>query len=84
MITARSAHIGCTVFCSAPANHSHQNRKLRKPNRPMIKQLFTETKKQPQSINWGKETYVQTALHAHIINTLPAQNPFKKHRVGYV
>ena len=37
----------------------------------MIKQLFTETKKQPQG------TYVQTALHANIINTLPEQNPFK-------
>ena len=31
----------------------------------MIKQLFTETEKQPQSIILGKGTYVQTVLHTH-------------------
>jgi len=44
MTTARNTHIDCTVFCSAPANHRNQNRKLRKQNRPMINNYLRKQK----------------------------------------
>ena len=43
----------------------------------MTKQLFTKTTKQPPSINLGRGAYVKTALHAHIMSTLPAQKRCK-------
>ena len=39
----------------------------------MIKQLFTKTKKQPQSINLGRGSYEQTAMLTHLKQLLHTQ-----------